>query len=202
MPMTRRRLAMTLASLAAAPPLSARAGPASVSAFLASARAQIGVTTLYDPSYRRLDYPMGDVPADRGVCTDVVVRAYRGIGIDLQQRVHEDMAAEFGAYPRIWGLTAPDRNIDHRRVPNLQTYFSRKGAALGSREAYAKAQAGDLLTWMLPGNLPHIGIVDQERSALSGLPYVVHNIGRGAAREDAQALRIFDLTGRYRYGLD
>uniref|UniRef100_UPI0040480ADF DUF1287 domain-containing protein n=1 Tax=Rheinheimera sp. TaxID=1869214 RepID=UPI0040480ADF len=120
----------------------------------------------YDGRYLRIAYPNGDVPADIGVCTDVVIRSYRALGIDLQQLVHEDMRADFDLYPskRIWGLTKPDSNIDHRRVPNLQTFFSRYGEQLALSRQGIDYQPGDLVTWLLPGNLPHIGIVTDKRS--------------------------------------
>lgn len=160
-----------------------------------AARAQIGVTTRYDGSYARLKYPGGDVPLERGVCTDVLIRAYRALGVDLQRLVHEDMAAHFDAYPKQWGLKAPDSNIDHRRVPNLQVFFTRKGRKLPvSREA-RDYTTGDLVTWRLPSGVPHIGIVSATR--IGDRPLVVHNIGAGVALEDM--LFAFPITGRYRY---
>jgi uncharacterized protein len=163
---------------------------------VAAAIAQTHVPVTYDGSYRRIAYPGGDVPETIGVCTDVVIRAYRGVGVDLQVKVHEDMARAFRSYPRQWGMAAPDANIDHRRVPNLQTFFRRVGAEVPvSRDAGAY-RAGDLVTWMLPGNLPHIGIVTGEKSA-RGTPLVVHNIGRGPEVEDA--LFTYPITGHYRY---
>jgi len=147
---------------------------------IAAARAQIGVTVSYDPAYRRLDYPMGDVARSTGVCTDVVIRAYRdAFGLDLQWLVHEDMRATFSAYPDIWGLKGTDRNIDHRRVPNLETFFARAGAARADRDW----KPGDLTTCRLPGNLPHIAIV-ADRRHVSGRLLVIHNIGRGTREED------------------
>jgi len=151
----------------------------------------------YDGSYRRIAYPGGDVPADIGVCTDVVVRAYRKVGTDLQVMVHEDMGRAFRSYPQLWGLPAPDPNIDHRRVPNLQTYFRRAGAAVAVTQKAEDYRAGDLVTWMLPGNLPHIGLVTKDRSSSSGSPLVVHNIGRGPEVEDM--LFAYPITGHYRY---
>ena len=154
---------------------------------------------VYDGSYVRIDYPGGDVAADRGVCTDVVIRAYRSVGIDLQRLVHEDMSAHFNAYPsrRKWGLSRPDANIDHRRVPNLQVFFSRHGRSLPVGSAPERYLAGDLVTWILPGNLPHIGIVTGRIDAVSGRPLVVHNIGEGPRLEDV--LFTYPLTGHYRY---
>lgn len=152
----------------------------------------------YEGSYRRIGYPNGDVPGHIGVCTDLVVRAYRTVGIDLQKAVHEDMTANFAAYPTLWGLSAPDANIDHRRVPNLQVFFKRKGMALTKSPAGDDYRPGDLVTWMLPGNLPHIGIVVADRSSDGRRPLIVHNIGAGPAQEDV--LFEFPITGHYRYG--
>jgi uncharacterized protein YijF (DUF1287 family) len=152
----------------------------------------------YDGSYLRIDYPRGDVPDDIGVCTDVVIRSYRAIGIDLQQLVHEDMAASFSEYPKIWGLSRPDSNIDHRRVPNLQVFFRRHGVILPESQDPSAYRAGDLVTWMLPGNLPHIGVVADRRSSDGQRPLIIHNIGAGPKLEDA--LLEFPITGHYRYG--
>jgi uncharacterized protein YijF (DUF1287 family) len=160
-----------------------------------AARRQIGVTTVYDPAYVRLPYPNGDVPQDRGVCTDVVIRALRAEGLDLQRSVHEDMRANFAKYPQKWGLRGPDRNIDHRRVPNLQTWFARQGWSRTPTRNARDYRAGDLVTWMLPGNLPHIGIVG-DRISPAGTPLIVHNIGRGTREEDI--LFAYPITGHYR----
>jgi uncharacterized protein YijF (DUF1287 family) len=161
-----------------------------------AARQQVGVTTIYDGAYRVLGYPGGDVPPERGVCTDVVIRAFRvARSADLQKLVHEDMRAHFGAYPRRWGLTRPDRNIDHRRVPNLMVYFQRAGYALPVRRAATTYLPGDLVTWDLGGGVPHIGIVS-ERRAVNGTPLIIHNIGAGAREEDI--LFRFAITGHYR----
>ncbi len=151
----------------------------------------------YDGSYQRLAYPMGDVAPDRGVCTDVVIRSYRALGIDLQRLVHEDMRRHFGAYPKNWGLERPDRNIDHRRVPNLRRYFTRRGAALPVGTRAEKYRPGDLVTWMLPGNLPHIGLVVSRRSVDGMRPMIVHNIGAGPRLEDF--LFGAPITGHYRF---
>lgn len=177
-----------------------QAGPAPDAQFagtvVAAAVEQTRHPVRYDGSYRVIPYPGGDVPSDVGVCTDVVIRAFRAAGIDFQRHVHEDMLAAFAAYPNLWGLKRPDRNIDHRRVPNLQTYLKRRGASLPiSRDANAY-RPGDLVTWMLPGNLPHIGIVSSTR-APSGRLMIVHNIGRGPQLEDV--LFQYDITGHYRY---
>ena len=153
----------------------------------------------YDGSYRSISYPGGDVPSNIGVCTDVIIRAYRQLGIDLQQLVHEDMRDNFTLYPskRILGLTKPDKNIDHRRVPNLQTYFKRQGRALVLSDSPEEYKTGDIVTWMLPGNLPHIGMVVNERSVQTGNPLIVHNIGRGAEKTDM--LFDYKITGHYRF---
>lgn len=152
---------------------------------LDAAHAQVGVTVQYDGSYVLLAYPGGDVPADRGVCTDVVVRALRATGLDLQQVVHEDMRRYFAAYPPLWGLRRPDRNIDHRRVPNLETWLRRAGHALPATGRASDYRPGDLVTWRLPGGLPHIGIVsDRPVRDGSGRRLVVHNQGAGARVED------------------
>ena len=144
---------------------------------------------------------MGDVPAEYGVCTDVIIRAYRKIGIDLQQLVHEDMRNHFSLYPakRNWGQHKTDTNIDHRRVPNLQTFFTRHGKKLATSKKQEDYQAGDLVTWILPGNLPHIGIVSDQRSADNMRPLIIHNIGAGPQQEDM--LFDYPITGHYRYAL-
>lgn len=161
-----------------------------------AAREQIGVTVIYDPAYRSISYPGGDIPAERGVCTDVLVRAYRALGVDLQRLVHEDMSAFWPLYPKLWGLRRPDPNIDHRRVPNLAVFFARQGQSLPAGDEPATFAPGDLVTWRLPSGAPHIGIVSDRRSP-TGTPLVVHNIGRGTLEEDA--LLAFPITGRYCY---
>ena len=163
---------------------------------VAAAIAQTRTAVTYDGSYRRIPYPGGDVPSNIGVCTDVVVRAYRQIGVDLQVKVHEDMRRAFGSYPALWGMRGPDPNIDHRRVPNLQTFFKRAGGELPRSAAPDAYRPGDVVSWMLPGNLPHIGIVI-DRSSGAGVPLVVHNIGRGPEIEDI--LFRYTITGHYRY---
>lgn len=153
----------------------------------------------YDGSYLKINYPNGDVPESIGVCTDVVIRSYRTLGVDLQQLVHEDMKANFAQYPskRIWGLTRPDTNIDHRRVPNLQAFFKRHGKSIPVSQQSVSYKAGDIVTWMLPGNLPHIGILVSEKSSDGQRPLVVHNIGAGPVMEDM--LFDYKITGHYRY---
>jgi len=161
-----------------------------------AARRQIGVTLHYDSGYRVLAFPGGDVPRERGVCTDVLIRAYRlAFGRDLQVLVHRDMKRAFGAYPQLWGLKHPDRNIDHRRVPNLAAFFKRHGQTLPVSAAAADYRPGDLVTWRLPAGVPHIGIVSDRR--IDGTPAVIHNIGRGTREEDT--LFAFTVTGHYRY---
>jgi hypothetical protein len=177
-------------------PFSALAGQPTGSAIAKAARARVGVTTTYDPAYVGLKYPGGDVPNDRGVCTDVVIRALRQSGVDLQKLVHKDMKAHFDAYPKIWGLKGTDRNIDHRRVPNLKTFFKRRGFSLPVTKKAEDYQPGDLVTCTVPPHLPHIMIVSDRKSA-NGTPLVVHNIGRGTREEDA--LFTYPLTGHYRW---
>jgi uncharacterized protein YijF (DUF1287 family) len=164
--------------------------------FVRSAREQIGRTVLYDSAYRTLEYPNGDLPIESGVCTDVVIRAMRSAyEMDLQKLVHEDMKGNFSKYPQLWGLQQPDKNIDHRRVPNLRTFFERKGWSLPVTHKVADYRPGDLVTCILPKNLPHIMIVS-DRKNRSGIPYAIHNIGAGAREEDR--LFEFELTGHYR----
>jgi len=151
----------------------------------------------YDGSYRVIPYPMGDVPDDVGVCTDVVIRAYRTLGIDLQQLVHEDMLGHFSAYPKHWGLHKPDANIDHRRVPNLQTFLTRHGTVLPVTSMGADYKAGDLVTWTVSHHLPHIGIVTDHLVPGTDRAMIVHNIGGGPTLEDM--LFAFPITGHFRY---
>ncbi|MGD7654278.1 MAG: DUF1287 domain-containing protein [Verrucomicrobiales bacterium] len=182
----------TLAATLAISCMAATAAPPLVTA----ARSQINVTTSYDPSYRTLKYPGGDVPAATGVCTDVVIRALRKAhGIDLQKHVHLDMNAHFSSYPKTWGLTTTDRNIDHRRVPNLKTYFTRKGYSRTVGKSAGDYLPGDLVTCIVPPNRPHIMIVS-DRTNDDGTPLVIHNIGGGTREEDR--LFEFKLTGHFR----
>lgn len=161
-----------------------------------AARAQVGVTVRYDPAYSALGYPGGDVDPAAGVCTDVVIRALRAaLGMDLQKLVHEDMAANFKKYPQKWGLRGPDSNIDHRRVPNLRTYFTRRGWGLPVSADPGDYLPGDLVTCIVPPQLPHIMIVSDRRGR-KGRPLVIHNIGYGMKEEDR--LFEFRLTGHYR----
>ena len=153
----------------------------------------------YDGSYFSIGYPNGDIPQNLGVCTDVVIRSYRTIGIDLQKLVHEDMLAHFNAYPskRNWGLSQTDKNIDHRRVPNLKVFFSRKGTSLPISSNKNSYLAGDIVTWILPGNLPHIGIISNQKSRVTENPLVVHNIGVGPKIEDM--LFKYKISGHYSF---
>lgn len=153
----------------------------------------------YDPAYYAMAYPNGDVPADRGVCTDVVIRAYRKLGIDLQKEVHEDMHAHFAEYPKNWGLTRTDRNIDHRRVPNLMTFFTRKGSAQPISRSATDYQPGDIVCWDLGRGLTHIGIVSDQLSSDKKRPLIVHNIGSG--QELADCLFSYTMIGHYRFAL-
>lgn len=151
----------------------------------------------YDPGYMAIAYPGGDVPAGTGVCTDEVIWAYRAVGIDLQKEVHEDMAANFSAYPRKWGRREPDPNIDHRRVPNLMVFFSRKGESLPITDRAEDYAPGDLVTWDLGGGQTHIGMVADRKTVFTRRYMIVHNIGAGPRMEDV----LFDwkITGHYRY---
>lgn len=161
------------------------------------ARKQIGVTIEYDSSYVSLKYPGGDVPMDRGVCTDVVIRAMRLLNFDLQKEVHEDMKQNFSAYPskKNWGLKKPDKNIDHRRVPNLRTFFTRKGWQVPITDNAADYLPGDIVTCTLGGKLPHIMIVS-DRQSEDGTPLIIHNIGDGTQEEDL--LFAFPINGHFR----
>lgn len=163
---------------------------------VAAARAQIGVTTHYDPAYFALGFPGGDPPSDRGVCTDVVIRALRTQGIDLQQRINDDMRGDFAAYPQLWGLSRPDRNIDHRRVPNQMRWFKRQGWEQPRSDRAGDFSPGDIVAWKLNGNgLLHVGIVSDRRLD-DGTPLVLHNIARGTQEEDL--LFWHTIIGHYR----
>jgi uncharacterized protein YijF (DUF1287 family) len=172
----------------------ANCGPAED--FVQAARNQIGKTVFYDGRYQRLDYPNGDITINRGVCTDVIIRALRAaLNLDLQKLVHEDMKMNFSKYPRKWGLRQPDKNIDHRRVPNLRTYFKRKGWSLNISDRPADYRPGDIVTCIVPRHRPHIMIVSDKKNS-DGIPYVIHNIGAGVQEEDR--LFEFERTGHYR----
>ncbi|MEA4917001.1 DUF1287 domain-containing protein [Proteiniphilum sp.] len=151
----------------------------------------------YDPAYFQIDYPNGDVPPDKGVCTDVVIRAYRKLEIDLQKEVHEDMKTNFSKYPKNWGLTKPDKNIDHRRVPNLMTFFSRHGTVKKISQDPNEYQPGDIVCWNLGGGTTHIGIVVKQKSRDGQRHLIVHNIGAGQVLADC--LFSYKIIGHYRY---
>jgi uncharacterized protein YijF (DUF1287 family) len=199
--------ARTGGAQAATPPQGARQGdmrarPSSGSSFLdklvEAAVERTSHEVRYDPTYFVISYPGGDVPAEVGVCTDEVIRSYRAVGVDLQKLVHEDMSSAFDAYPRKWGLKKPDANIDHRRVPNLMTFFERQGAALPITQEARDYKPGDVVTWDLGGGMTHIGIVVNVPSeADENRLQIVHNIGAGPRMEDV--LFAWKITGRYRY---
>ena len=189
-----RSVFLVLMSLAFLLPTSfARADEALVDA----AQDRLKVFVRYDPAYVGLDYPNGDVPRNTGVCTDVIIRSYRAaFGFDFQKAVHEDMKANFSAYPTIWGHKRPDKNIDHRRVPNLETYLKREGMALPVSQSAADYRPGDIVTWRLGGSLPHIGIVSDKRSP-EGTPLIIHNVGAGPQEEDV--LFVYELHEHFRF---
>ncbi|MGI8787143.1 MAG: DUF1287 domain-containing protein [Pyrinomonadaceae bacterium] len=170
----------------------------SVKKLLESAVEQTKTTKGYDPNYVVIPYPIGDVPVETGVCSDVVIRAFRKAGVDLQKEVHEDMEANFSAYPQKWNLPKPNANIDHRRVPNLQTFFTRKGKSLPITQTAADYKPGDVVAWDLDGKgMTHIGIVSNFYNDATKRYLIIHNIGGGTQAED----RIFDwkILGHYRY---
>ncbi|MBF0407110.1 MAG: DUF1287 domain-containing protein [Candidatus Riflebacteria bacterium] len=162
---------------------------------LENCRLQTELTRYYDPAYVKLDYPMGDVDISRGVCTDVVIRAFRAINIDLQKLIHEDMKKNFQEYPRKWNLKKPDTNIDHRRVPNIVTFLKRKNMVKKNSDVEADYLPGDLVTWKLPGNLDHIGVVSNVFVAGTRRYAIYHNIGNGTTLEDI--LFEFTITGHF-----
>jgi len=169
----------------------------SVRKVLDNALWQTTVTKYYDASYVRIPYPNGDVPVDRGVCTDVIVRAFRAVDIDLQKLIHEDMKKHFPAYPTTWGLKKPDANIDHRRVSNIARYLKRTGKEVPPSKNGRDYKPGDIVTWIIPGDLDHIGLVSSIPVDSTDRFRVIHNIGSGAAVEDV--LFEFRITGHYRY---
>lgn len=154
-------------------------------------------TVAYDPAYFSIKYPNGDVPKNKGVCTDVVIRAYRKIGIDLQKEVHEDMKENFSKYPKKWGLKGTDTNIDHRRVPNLQVFFTRLGKSLEVTDTASDYKTGDLVTWMIAEKMPHIGIVTNRKTSDGKRNLIVHNVGSGQVLEDC--LFKYKITGHYQF---
>ncbi|MBN8641936.1 MAG: DUF1287 domain-containing protein [Flavobacteriales bacterium] len=157
----------------------------------------IDASIAYTPDYISIKYPNGDVPATTGVCSDVVIRAYRKLGIDLQKEVHEDMKANFSNYPTKWGLKKTDTNIDHRRVPNLEVFFTRKGKKLTVSENPNDYKTGELVTWMIGDKLPHIGIITHKKSADGKRPLIVHNVGGGQVLEDC--LFNYTIVGHFKY---
>jgi uncharacterized protein len=171
--------------------------PPALKQMLAGAIEQPGYTFYYDPAYIKLEYPGGDVPLERGVCTDVLIRAFRKGGVDLQKEIHEDMKGNFNAYPTKWGLTRPDSNIDHRRVPNLMTYFKRHGKAVPINSAAEDYKPGDVVAWDLGEGVDHIGILTNLWSPEARQFLIVHNIGAGARIENV--LFSWHITGHYRY---
>ena len=194
----RRSFMLGLGAICIAPDVFAQTPDEVSFALKVAAGAELRATKaeVYDPAYVKLAYPMGDVPDDRGVCTDTVIRAFRHAGVDLQVKVHEDMAANFGSYPKMWGLTKPDSNIDHRRVPNLETYFRRKGGSKTLSTVAADYRAGDVVSWRLTGGgLPHIGVVTRKKQ--NGQPLIAHNIGAGTREEPC----LFDwpMSGWFRF---
>jgi uncharacterized protein len=176
------------------------AGDSTALAVVRAAELQTTYTRSYDPSYTNLAYPGGDVPRDRGVCSDVVVRAFRAVNVDLQKEVHEDMSHSFTAYPTIWKLNRPDPNIDHRRVANLMVFFERRGAALGITRDPARFLPGDVVAWRLDNGRLHIGIVDSATTESRTRYLVVHNIGNGTESNDV--LFRWEIIGHYRYFRD
>ena len=172
--------------------------PETVRKVIESARHQLQTTTHYTQDYRVIPYPNGDLPEDTGACTDVVIRAFRNAGVDLQKEIHEDMTANFAAYPQKWGLPGPDTNIDHRRVPNLQVFFSRKGKSLPVTNSAQSYKPGDVVTWDLDGKgMTHTGLVSNTWDDQKKRYLVIHNIGGGVVEEDH--LFTWKITGHYRY---
>lgn len=165
----------------------------------AAAISIINPNVVYTPDYVSIRYPNGDVPAKTGVCTDVVIRAYRKLGIDLQQEVHEDMVKNFSLYPNLkkWGMRTTDTNIDHRRVPNLEVFFARKGQKLAITEKETDYKTGEIVTWMINGKLPHIGIVTNKKSPDGKRRLIVHNVGAGQVLEDC--LFQWKIVGHFKY---
>jgi uncharacterized protein YijF (DUF1287 family) len=153
---------------------------------------------VYTPNYVAIQFPNGDVPAKTGVCSDVVIRAYRKLGIDLQKEVHEDMKSNFSKYPTKWNLKQTDTNIDHRRVPNLEVFFTQKGEKLPVSKDAGDYKTGEMVTWMISGKLPHIGIVTHKKTADGKRPMLVHNVGSGQVLEDC--LFAYEIVGHYKYG--
>ena len=189
------RTVLLLLLIAAGGPARAEQASSRIARILEGAYQQVGVTTIYDGSYRRLSFPGGDVPIERGVCSDVLIRAYRHVGLDLQLLVNQDMSRSFDSYPQLWGLTKPDPNIDHRRVPNLAEFFKRNGVTLPITTRVGDYRAGDIVSWRLASGVPHIGMISDRWQ--NGRPLIIHNIGAGAQVEDVLFANV--ITGHYRY---
>ncbi len=181
--------------LAILPTTTAEAQGSRIAQVIEGAHQQVGTTLYYDGSYRPIPFPGGDVPIERGVCTDVIVRAYRHAGIDLQLLINRDMSRAFQSYPGLWGLSQPDPNIDHRRVPNLAMFFRRHGQSVPVSFRREDYRAGDIVTWRLPSGVTHIGLISDR--LMSGRLLVIHNIGAGVQLEDV--LFTYEITGHYRY---
>jgi len=164
-----------------------------------AAIAIIDPNLIYDPSYFGIKYPNGDIPKNKGVCTDVIIRAYRKLGVDLQKEVHEDMKSHFSRYPNLkkWGMTKTDTNIDHRRVPNLEIFFERKGTKLTVSKNANDYKTGEIVTWLINNKLPHIGIVTNRKSKDGKRNLIVHNVGNGQVLEDC--LFKYEIVGHYKY---
>ncbi len=195
---TNTPFSISSSAAAAAEPKSAEIQSNEIKKLLESAVKQTSLTKSYDPNYTVIAYPNGDVPAEKGVCTDVVVRAFRAAGVDLQKEIHEDMTANFTLYPKKWNLKSPDANIDHRRVPNIQTFFTRRGKSLPVTKNAADYKPGDVVTWDLNGKgMTHVGLVSNFYNQNTGRYSIIHNIGAGALAEDI----LFDwqITGHFRY---
>lgn len=164
-----------------------------------AAHSIIDPNVIYDPSYFGIKYPNGDIPKNKGVCTDVIIRAYRKLGIDLQKEVHEDMKSHFSKYPNLkkWGMTKTDTNIDHRRVPNLEIFFERKGTKLNVSKNESDYKTGEIVTWLINNKLPHIGIITNKKSKDGKRNLIVHNVGNGQVLEDC--LFLYTIVGHFKY---
>ena len=190
-------LAGALCLFSAAAPAEMSSANLQIAEVVQGASEQTLYTRFYDPAYIKLAYPGGEPPLDRGVCSDVIVRAFRKAGVDLQREIHEDMARNFAAYPNRWHASRPDSSIDHRRVPNLMTYFTRMGRSLPVSAEAADYAPGDVVAWDLGGGVLHIGLVSDERAPDADRYEIVHNIGAGARREDV--MFAWRIIGHYRY---
>lgn len=190
-------MGLTFTALSSAGSDALQAKARAVQSLVEAAKKRTHSYVLYDGAYQKMDYPNGDVAKNRGVCSDVLIRSYRKLGFDLQKLVHEDMSRNFEQYPAIWGLKRPDSNIDHRRVPNLEVFFKRFAEPLVISQNAEDYQPGDIVSWRLHNNLPHIGIVSDVKDEESGRYKIVHNIGLGPKLED----RLFDykIVGHFRY---